>query len=215
MFDNFYHYRFCDGEDCQLLRSSRQSLFQRPIGIDLKPCLICGDLNARPPMFGPCLSDSRGKIVEELGHKYIRSVLDYRCEAVDLGNERIKSVYEKIQAQALAICCGSMHGTSTASLQVECGDPPHDLRRQKLMAYHALRTIANNNEARNCYFLLDKNKNKTQARLHLMMKKKKKQLMPLETIEALIPRNFVEDFQKRANRERLDELALEAKAPKV
>ena len=37
--------------------------------------------------------------------------------------------------------------------------------------------------------------------------KKKKQLTPLETIEALIPRNFVKDFQKRANRERLDEIA--------
>ena len=74
------------------------------------------------------------------------------------------------------------------------------------MAYHAFRTIANNNEAINCYFVLDKNKNKTQARLHLMMKKKK-QLTPLQTIEALIPRNFVEDFQKRANRERLDEIA--------
>ena len=36
----------------------------------------------------------------------------------------------------------------------------------------------------------------------MMKKKKKKQLTPLETIEALIPRNFVEDFQKRANRER-------------
>ena len=32
-------------------------------------CLIYGDLNARSPMFGPCLSDSRGKIVEELTHK--------------------------------------------------------------------------------------------------------------------------------------------------
>ena len=32
-------------------------------------CLICGDLNARSPMFGVCLSDSRGKIVEELEHK--------------------------------------------------------------------------------------------------------------------------------------------------
>ena len=81
----------------------------------------------------------------------------------------------------------------------------NDLRRQKLMAYHALRTIANNNEASNCYFLLDKNKNKTQARLHLM--KKKKQFTPKQTIEALIPRNFVEDFQKRANKERLDEIA--------
>ena len=108
----------------------------------------------------------------------IRSVLDYGCEVVDLGNERIKSVYEKIQAQALAICFGSMHGTSTASLQVECGDPPHDLRRQKLMAYHALITIANN-EARNCYLLLD--------RLHLMMKKKKKkQLTMLETVVSLL-----------------------------
>ena len=72
------------------------------------------------------------------------------------------------------------------------------------MAYHALRIIAINNEARSYYFLLDTNKNKTQARLHLMMKKKKKkQLTPLEAIETLIPRNFVEDFQKRANRERL------------
>ena len=40
-----------------------------------------------------------------------------------------------------------------------------------------------------------------------MKKKKKKQLAPLKTIEVLIPRNFVEDFQKRANRERLDEIA--------
>ena len=96
----------------------------------------------------------------------IRSVMDCGCEAVDLGNERIKSVYEKIQAQALAICCGSVRGTSTASLQVEYGEPPQDLRRQKPMAYHSLRTIAINNEA-SCYFLLDTNKNKTQARLQV------------------------------------------------
>ena len=101
-----------------------------------------------------------------------------------------------------------MRETNTAPLQVENGEPPHDFRRQKFMAYHALKMIANNNEARSCYFLLDTNKNKTQARLHLMMKKKKKkQLAPLETIKALIPINFVEDFQKRANRERLDEIA--------
>ena len=48
----------------------------------------------------------------------IRSVMDYGSEAVNLGNERIKSFYEKIQAQAPAICCGSMHGTSIASLQI-------------------------------------------------------------------------------------------------
>ena len=37
-------------------------------------CLICGDLNARSPMFGPCLSDSRGKIVDFLAPKKINLV---------------------------------------------------------------------------------------------------------------------------------------------
>ena len=41
----------------------------------------------------------------------------------------------------------------------------------------------------------------------MMKKKKKKQLVPLVTIEALIPRNFVEEFQERATRERLDGIA--------
>ena len=136
-------------------------------------------LNALRAISGSSWGASKSSLLQ-VYRATIRSVLDYGCEAVDLGNERIKSIYKKIQAQALAICCGSMHGTSTASLQVEFGEPPHDLRRQKIMAYHALRTIANNNEARSCYFLLDKNKNKMQAGLHLMMKKK--QLVPLETI---------------------------------
>ena len=93
-------------------------------------------LNALRAISGISWGASRSSLLQ-VYRATIRSVLDYGCEAVDLGNERIKSVYEKIQAQALAICCGSMRGTSTASLQVECGDPPYDLRRQKLMAYHA------------------------------------------------------------------------------
>ena len=84
-------------------------------------------LNALRAISGSSWGASRSSL--QVYRATIRSVLDYGCEAVDLGNERIKSVYEKIQAQALAICCGSMLGTSTASLQVECGDPPHDLRR--------------------------------------------------------------------------------------
>ena len=86
--------------------------------------------------------------------------------------------------------CNLLHGT--ASLQVECR--AHDLRRQKLMAYHALRSIANNNEERS-YFLVDAKKIKTQAMLHLMMKKsswrRQKQLK----------RSF-------RNKERLDEITL-------
>ena len=89
-------------------------------------------LNALRAISGRSWGASKSSLLQ-VYRATIRSVLDYGCEAVDLGNERIKSFYEKIQAQALAICCGSMRGTSTASLQVECGDPPHDLRRQKLM----------------------------------------------------------------------------------
>ena len=84
-----------------------------------------------------------------------------------------------------------------------------------MVSDHALRTIANNNEARSCHLLLDAIKNKTQARLHLMMKKKK-QLTPLETIEALIPRNFVEDWSEKSKQGKAGRnSSLEARASKI
>ena len=77
----------------------------------------------------------------------IRSVLDYGCEVIDLGCKQIADTYDKLQYQALKICCGGMKGTSASSLQVECGELPLDLRREKLTANHALRSIAIKNES--------------------------------------------------------------------
>ena len=68
----------------------------------------------------------------------IRSVLDYGCEVIDPGCKQITDTYDKLQYQALKICCGGMKGTSVSSLQVECGELPLDLSREKLMANHAL-----------------------------------------------------------------------------
>ena len=64
-------------------------------------------LNALRAISGSSWGASRSSLLQ-VYRATIRSVLDYGCEAVDLGNERIKSVYETIQTQALAICCGSM-----------------------------------------------------------------------------------------------------------
>ena len=51
-------------------------------------------------------------------------------------------MYDSIQFQALKICCGSMIGTGALSLQVECGELLLDLRRRKLAANHAIRSLA-------------------------------------------------------------------------
>ena len=91
-------------------------------------------LNALRAISGSSWGVSKSSLLQ-VYRATIRSVMDCGCEAVDLGSERIKSVYEKIQAQAVAICCGSMRGISTASLQVECGEPPHDLRHGEAHGY--------------------------------------------------------------------------------
>ena len=60
------------------------------------------------------------------------------------------------------------------SLLVECGELPLNLRRKKLMAYHALGSIATQNKSvNNKYFISKSRKSKAQARLYLMMKKKR------------------------------------------
>jgi ribonuclease HI len=62
----------------------------------------------------------------------IRSILDYGCIAYNTASENVKSKLDKIQAQALRICCGAMKCTSIAAMQVECGEMPLKLRRQSL-----------------------------------------------------------------------------------
>ena len=62
----------------------------------------------------------------------IRSVFDYGCTAYNTASENVKDKLNKIQAQALRICCGAMKCTSISALQVECGEMPLRLRRESL-----------------------------------------------------------------------------------
>ena len=126
----------------------------------------------------------------------IRSVLDYGSEVIDLGCKQIADTYDKLQYQALKICYGGMKGTSASSLQVECGELPLDLRREKFMANHALRSIAIKNESvKTKYFISDGRKSKSQARLHFKMKKRG-ETTPYEKVESLLPADLLGDIEE-------------------
>ena len=70
----------------------------------------------------------------------IRSVMEFGCEAFDSASESQKQRLEKIQYSALKTACGAMVGTSLAALQIECGDPPLDIRRKMLITNLATKT---------------------------------------------------------------------------
>ena len=69
----------------------------------------------------------------------IRSVIDYGSEAYNTASVSTKAKLDVIQAKALRICCGAMLGTPTSALQVECGQPPLELRRKRMMADYGLK----------------------------------------------------------------------------
>ncbi|KAI2646647.1 RNA-directed DNA polymerase from mobile element jockey [Labeo rohita] len=66
----------------------------------------------------------------------IRSVLDYGSMAYGLAAKCHLVKLDRIQAQALRICCGAYITTPIASLQVEANEMPLDIRRQQLMAVY-------------------------------------------------------------------------------
>ena len=61
----------------------------------------------------------------------IRSIIDYGSIAYNSASENKKHKLQIIQHKALRIACGAFCSTSTAALQVECGERelPLDLRR--------------------------------------------------------------------------------------
>jgi len=69
----------------------------------------------------------------------IRSVIDYGSEAYNTASISTKAKLDVIQAKALRICCGAMIGTPTSALQVECGQPPLEFWRQRMMADYGLK----------------------------------------------------------------------------
>ena len=152
-------------------------------------------LNAMRAISGSSWGASKSNLLQ-VYRATIRSVLDYGCEVIDLGCKQIADTYDKLQYQALKICCGGMKGTSASSLQVECGELPLDLRREKLMANHALRSIAIKNESvKTKYFISDGRKSKSQARLHFKMKKRG-ETTPYEKERSLLPADLVGDIEE-------------------
>ena len=69
----------------------------------------------------------------------IRSIMDYGCIAYDTASLSVKSKLDSVQHKAMRICCGAMTGTPATALQVECGQPPLQLRRQRSMADYSLK----------------------------------------------------------------------------
>ena len=70
----------------------------------------------------------------------IRSVMEYGCEAFDSASVSVKKRLDRLQHSALKTACRAMASTSLAALQVECGDPPLDLRRKMHIASLASKT---------------------------------------------------------------------------
>ena len=86
--------------------------------------------------FLKCLSGTKwGSTTKSLltvYRSYIRSLLDYGCEAYDSAAESVKKSLDSVQYQALRICTGTLPLTPLNALQAETGEMPLKLRRQML-----------------------------------------------------------------------------------
>jgi len=80
------------------------------------------------------------KVLLIIYRSLIRSILDYGAIALDSMTDRNKERLDSIQAQALRIACGAVRGTAT--LQVEMGEPPLQIRRLQLQLQYAVKVKA-------------------------------------------------------------------------
>lgn len=71
----------------------------------------------------------------------IRSVLDYGTFLLDPVNQTALRCLDRIQSKALRIVSGAMKSSPLNALQVECLEPPLDLRRQFLSDRYLFRTF--------------------------------------------------------------------------
>lgn len=61
----------------------------------------------------------------------IRPILEYGDIAIIDASKTDKERLQKIQSEALRICCGASKGTAIVALQNECGEMPLHFRRMK------------------------------------------------------------------------------------
>lgn len=62
----------------------------------------------------------------------IRSVLDYGCLVYGSAAKTLLNDLDRVQYQALRLCCGAVKTTPVAALQVEMGEQPLELRRRQI-----------------------------------------------------------------------------------
>ncbi|XP_061909335.1 uncharacterized protein LOC133653724 isoform X1 [Entelurus aequoreus] len=62
----------------------------------------------------------------------IRSVIDYGCIIYQSAAKTLLGKIDRIQSQALRLCCGATKSTPVAALQVEMNEKPLDMRRDQL-----------------------------------------------------------------------------------
>ncbi len=63
----------------------------------------------------------------------IRSIMDYNCLVYGSANKSNLIKLDRIQSQALRICCGASLTSPVSALQVEMGKMPLQIRRQQLI----------------------------------------------------------------------------------
>ena len=72
----------------------------------------------------------------------IRSIIDYGCVAYNTASSTPLRKLDNIQNQAFSICCGTMKCSSSAALQVECGEMLLALRRESFTSKYAVKVKA-------------------------------------------------------------------------
>src|SRR6266568_3835348 len=85
------------------------------------------------------------KVLLTLYRALVLSVIDYGCQALTSAPSYVKAKLTIIQNKALRICCGSMRSTANASIEIECGIMPLDLRREQLSLKYAVKINQQNN----------------------------------------------------------------------
>ena len=80
----------------------------------------------------------------------IRPILEYGSKAFDSASPTTKEKLNSIQYQALKICCGAIQGSPLYQLQIECGDPPLELRRKFLSTIYKTKIKSHQNHPNQC-----------------------------------------------------------------
>lgn len=81
----------------------------------------------------------------------IRSRLDYGSEIFHTASPSSLKKLDQIQYRALKICTKALSSTPLTSLQQECGEPPLDLHRHRILLRHMVRISTNQtNPANTC-----------------------------------------------------------------